>query len=94
MFFCFIAAAILSWLARVFVKFLISLLLLAAEGVFLIFQFSLPLAPFLAPLLYVIQLLSDVTVLPTITDTLIKPFFCNGYTSLRTKKFDSVFDIT
>jgi len=62
------------WLARVFVQVLHSLLLLAAEGVshFYFPVVFFPLAHFKAPLLYVIQLLSDVTVLPNIT--LSEPF--------------------
>jgi len=58
-----------------FVHVLLSLLLLAAEGMSL-FYFSVvsfPLAPLQAPLLNVIQLLSDVAVLTNITDTLSEP---------------------
>jgi len=63
----------LPWLARVFVQVLLSLLLLAAEGVFFIFAVvSFSPAPFQSPLLYVIQL-SNVAVLPNITDTLSEP---------------------
>jgi len=59
-----------------FVKVLFSLLLFAAEGasLFYLSVVSFPLAPFQAPLLYVIQVLSDVTVRPNITDTLSEPF--------------------
>jgi len=85
MFFCCTAVVILvdasfissfAWLAHVFVQGLHSLLLLAAEGVRVSpFYFSVVffrLAHFQASLLHVIQLLSDVAVLPNIT--LSEPF--------------------
>jgi len=59
----------LPWLAHVFVKVQHTFLLLAVEGMshFYLSVVFFPLALFQAPLLYVIQLLSDAAVLPNIT---------------------------